>query len=309
MMNCTLLRLLFFGLSVSQVSASLGPNSQVVLGSSSIDASKPNPIDYPVTDTKVVVHTVDNAILAALETHPDPVDALLSLRPELANELAEPRLLHVLGEDAPQWRTEGHKMRLRRKGLKFKDITDYQDLHQDVHAWAGQAHLPKLTHQSLIKPLFPKISTDNMRKVLRHLTSYYNRYYGDVYGEQSAQWIYNHVADIIKTAPFHTHISLEYFTHPFPQSSIIARFEPKVRNSSLPLTIIGAHQDSANYLFPLLPAPGADDDGSGTVSILETFRVLAESGFLPKEACLAARPLRMTRDSRVLKSVPCSSST
>jgi bacterial leucyl aminopeptidase len=76
---------------------------------------------------------------------------------------------------------------------------------------------------------------------------------------------------------------LEYFTHPFPQSSIIARFEPKVRNFSQPLTILGAHQDSANYLFPLLPAPGADDDCSGTVSILEAFRVLAKSGYTPKD--------------------------
>lgn len=87
---------------------------------------------------------------------------------------------------------------------------------------------------------------------------------------------------IIDESPFRTHISLEYFTHAFPQSSIIARFEPKVRNFSLPLTIIGAHQDSANYLFPLLPAPGADDDCSGTVSILEAFRVLAASGYTPK---------------------------
>ena len=88
---------------------------------------------------------------------------------------------------------------------------------------------------------------------------------------------------IIDNAPFGTHISLEYFTHPFPQSSIIARFEPKVRNFSHPLTILGAHQDSANYLFPLLPAPGADDDCSGTVSILEAFRILAESGYTPKD--------------------------
>jgi leucyl aminopeptidase len=87
---------------------------------------------------------------------------------------------------------------------------------------------------------------------------------------------------IIDDSPFHTHISLEYFTHSFPQPSIIARFEPKVRNFSLPLTILGAHQDSANYLFPLLPAPGADDDCSGTVSILEAFRVLAQSGYTPK---------------------------
>jgi bacterial leucyl aminopeptidase len=88
---------------------------------------------------------------------------------------------------------------------------------------------------------------------------------------------------IITESPFHTHISLEFFTHIFPQPSIIARFEPKVRNFSKPLTILGAHQDSANYLFPLLPAPGADDDGSGTITILETFRVLAHSGYIPQD--------------------------
>jgi len=79
-----------------------------------------------------------------------------------------------------------------------------------------------------------------------------------------------------------TYLSNVYFTHPFPQPSIIARFEPQVRNFTQQLTIIGAHQDSANYLFPLLPAPGADDDCSGTVSILEAFRVLAESGYIPE---------------------------
>lgn len=142
-----------------------------------------------------------------------------------------------------------------------------------------------------------------MRDVLEHMTGYYTRYFGSTTGERSAAWLHDHIAEvspptvsplvyvcmyvltpdpqIINNAPFHTHISLEYFTHPFPQPSIIARFEPKVADFSLPLTIIGAHQDSMNYLFPLLPAPGADDDCSGTVSILEAFRNLAESGFTP----------------------------
>ncbi|KAK6903357.1 hypothetical protein I203_106860 [Kwoniella mangroviensis CBS 8507] len=62
------------------------------------------------------------------------------------------------------------------------------------------------------------------------------------------------------TSPVGEFLSLEYHTHRFPQPSIVARFEPPIRNASLPLTIIGAHQDSANYLFPHLPAPGADDD-------------------------------------------------
>lgn len=122
-----------------------------------------------------------------------------------------------------------------------------------------------------------------MHDVLKHMTSYYNRLYNGPTGEESSQWLHDHVQSIIAESPYHTHISLEYFTHAFPQSSIIARFEPKVRDFSKPLTIIGAHQDSANYLFPLLPAPGADDDCSGTVSILEAFRVLALSGFAPKD--------------------------
>jgi bacterial leucyl aminopeptidase len=89
------------------------------------------------------------------------------------------------------------------------------------------------------------------------------------------------VGKIIADLPFHSHVSLEYFPHAFPQSSIIARFEPFNKSADMPLTVIGAHQDSANYNFPLLPAPGADDDCSGTVSILEAFRVLANSGFTP----------------------------
>lgn len=127
------------------------------------------------------------------------------------------------------------------------------------------------------------VSTSRMHDVLRHFSSYYNRWFGGQTGEESSRWLHDHIAEIVVASPFNSHISLEYFTHPFPQASIIARFEPKVRDHKKPLTIIGAHQDSANYLFPLLAAPGADDDGSGTVSILEAFRVLASSGYIPKE--------------------------
>ncbi|KAI0121707.1 hypothetical protein BJ170DRAFT_133642 [Xylariales sp. AK1849] len=261
----------------------LASTSQLGLSSPASDSQAvlaPSP-DAPKVPTE---HVVDQSILAALERHSDPVDALLFLQPELADKLAEPRLLHVFGEREPAWMTIGDKMRLRRTGKKFMDVTDYQDVsEQQVETFAGKANLPNLTHQRLIKPLLPQVSTERMHDVLEHLTSYYNRFYDSVIGEHSAQWLHDHIAEIIDRSPFHTHISLEYFTHSFPQPSIIARFEPKVRNFSMPLTILGAHQDSANYLFPLLPAPGADDDCSGTVSILEAFRVLALSGYTPRD--------------------------
>ena len=166
-------------------------------------------------------HHVDPAILAALEAYPDPVDALLFLRPEVASELSVPRLLHIAGEDASQWLTEGDKLRLRRRGLKFIDITDHEVFYaqHDAHSLAGQARksrhrldirpgrpglcthlliividLPNLTHQRLVKPLLPQVSVQRMHHVLEHMTSYYTRYFFSETGAQSAQWLHDHIA-------------------------------------------------------------------------------------------------------------------
>jgi leucyl aminopeptidase len=69
-------------------------------------------------------------------------------------------------------------------------------------------------------------------------------------------------------------VSAEHFKHPWGQHSIIATIPGKTNST----VVVGAHQDSINLWLPsVLPAPGADDDGSGTVTILEAFRVLLQS--------------------------------
>lgn len=66
----------------------------------------------------------------------------------------------------------------------------------------------------------------------------------------------------------------EHFKHSWGQNSIIATIPGKTNST----VVIGAHQDSINLWLPsVLAAPGADDDGSGTVTILEAFRVLLQS--------------------------------
>lgn len=74
-------------------------------------------------------------------------------------------------------------------------------------------------------------------------------------------------------------MSVVEFPHSWGQNSIIARLpatsSPKGR------VIIGAHQDSTN-LLPFLGAPGADDDGSGTTTIVEVMRVLVGQGWRPE---------------------------
>ena len=82
-------------------------------------------------------HPVDAAIFAALEQHDDPVDALLAIQPELAASMAEPRLLEIVGQSTPLWVTEGDKLRLRREGKKFIDMTDHQDAFVSAGLLAG----------------------------------------------------------------------------------------------------------------------------------------------------------------------------
>lgn len=77
-------------------------------------------IDQPVQ------HLVSPSILSALDTYTDPVQALISLRPDLNTELNEPRLIHVTGEEEAVWMSEGDKLRLRKDGRKFVDITRHQ---------------------------------------------------------------------------------------------------------------------------------------------------------------------------------------
>ena len=77
-------------------------------------------------------HRVDADVLAALEKHKDPVDAYISLFPDSAAKLAEPRLLHIAGEDKARWLTEGDKMRLRRIPAKFADVTDHYQFYDHL---------------------------------------------------------------------------------------------------------------------------------------------------------------------------------
>lgn len=61
-----------------------------------------------------------------------------------------------------------------------------------------------------------------------------------------------------------------------------ARFEGKNESLANSPVIVGAHQDSVNMWLPMWGrSPGADDDGSGTVTILEVFRALINTGFRP----------------------------
>lgn len=114
-----------------------------------------------------------------------------------------------------------------------------------------------------------------MRDHLEIFTAFYTRYYKSSTGVASAKWLYDQVNSTVASSGADQYgTTVRLFDHEWGQPSIIARI-PGQSNKTI---VIGAHQDSINLLFPaMFPAPGADDDGSGTVTILEAMRVLLTS--------------------------------
>lgn len=133
----------------------------------------------------------------------------------------------------------------------------------------------QMEHVDAVVPLTQSLSKDNMKADLEHFTSFYTRYYQSSTGVESATWLYSRVLETLEQSGATAYgASVEKFQHSFQQFSIIARI-PGQSNKTV---VVGAHQDSINLLAPsFLPAPGADDDGSGTVTILEALRVLLQS--------------------------------
>jgi len=74
-------------------------------------------------------------------------------------------------------------------------------------------------------------------------------------------------------------VSVKFFPHQWLQPSVIARIECSSCAPDAEAIILGAHIDSTATNNAV--APGADDDASGSATMLEVFRALVHSTFKP----------------------------
>jgi len=194
---------------------------------------------------------------------------------EVIKEVQEQYLVE-LSPGETRWVTEEQKWELRRAGQQFMDITEHGDLGTYRYSSRATPVFPKKVKlQDDIKPMLKNLSKDHMQDHLEKFSSFHTRYYKSDYGRQSSEWLLKTVQDTIEEAGADEYgVKAEHFKHPWGQNSVIATI-PGQSNETI---VIGAHQDSINLWLPsVLPAPGADDDGSGTVTILEAFRILLTS--------------------------------
>ncbi|KAJ1964738.1 hypothetical protein IWQ62_002850 [Dispira parvispora] len=178
------------------------------------------------------------------------------------------------------------------KGKHFIDLTNVRShsqlkyertaLKDNAKATIALDYPKEIRSQEQAQPIIDKLSPDVMREFLNHFTSFTNRYARSSHGAKSAEWLYEYVTKISSGASNGLQVTVSKESHRnLTQPSIIARI-PGQGNLVDEIVIIGAHQDSINSTDKENGrAPGADDDGSGSATVVEIFRRLVEARYQP----------------------------
>ncbi|KAI1381130.1 Zn-dependent exopeptidase [Hypoxylon crocopeplum] len=170
--------------------------------------------------------------------------------------------------------TEEEKWALKEEGKTFIDITNHPNLASSASAKKA-AKAPAVTYPSAmsqastVEALIAKLSKATVEEKLTTFSEFYNRYYTSSYGKDASDWLLSEVEGLI-SASGAANASVAPFTHTWTQNSIIAT----IPGQSTDKVIVGAHLDSVNGRNRSGRAPGADDDGSGSMTTLEAMRVL-----------------------------------
>ncbi|KAH6892619.1 hypothetical protein B0T10DRAFT_401844 [Thelonectria olida] len=197
------------------------------------------------------------------------ISAVASALSPIQQRGSEPLYRIELAPDDIRTVTEEEKWALKAEHTHFIDITDLDDV--PVSKLKARATFPgAVTQTTAVKALLPKLSQTRLRDTLTTFSNFHNRYYTASYGQQASEWLLSQVQSIISSSGA-TNVNVTKFTHSFRQPSIIASIPGK----SAKTIVVGAHLDSVNLQNRASGrAPGADDDGSGSVTILDAFRVL-----------------------------------
>jgi len=136
---------------------------------------------------------------------------------------------------------------------------------------AGAGAAPLLATDSRITPLLPQVSAAAIQATVTQLSSYFTRRADSAQVFVAKDWIVSQLAAI----PGIT-VTIETFSGTYGPN-IVATKLGSVHPERL--VILGAHYDSINGAGAALPAPGADDNASGSGGLLEACRVLAQGSF------------------------------
>ncbi len=136
-----------------------------------------------------------------------------------------------------------------------------------------------INQKDLVNSSIEKAQEGSIRSVIEKLSSYNNRYYKSQTGVDSQNWLKDYWTSLTS---HRSDISVELFNHSsYPQPSVIAT----IKGKSDDIIVVGGHADSIAGWWGRTNAhaPGADDNASGTATVTEILKVLAQSGYQPEK--------------------------
>ncbi|KAF1830823.1 Zn-dependent exopeptidase [Decorospora gaudefroyi] len=166
---------------------------------------------------------------------------------------------------------EAGKLDLIKEGIKSIDVSGWPgppkklDCHQVRHP-------TQVAQNESVTCLIQQLDIAKMRPNLETFTNFHNRHYESETGRQSSEWLLRQARSYV---PLGSLATVSLFHHASQKSSIIATIPGK----SPKTIVLGAHCDSINTSGDAdewwnARAPGADDNGSDSITILEVFRTL-----------------------------------
>jgi leucyl aminopeptidase len=138
----------------------------------------------------------------------------------------------------------------------------------------GKRHTYKIQYESVVNQQLQNINFQTMWDNLNVLSNdFEDRYSNSENGVKAANWIKAKIEEYAKTYN-RKDITIRFVQtgDSYKQPSVVV----KMGNSTQPGVVIGGHMDTLASTFE--NKPGADDDGTGTVTVLETARTLIASG-------------------------------
>lgn len=206
---------------------------------------------------------------------------------------ASKRLI-AFNESYSEWMTEEQVMELIKPGQmsNFADITDHaqslpvDNLMQSMEdSYSAIPAVP--VQQEFVKTVFRDALCRNNDcaalswATVTHLSSslYPNRYYTQPSGRAAVEWLRDQYKTIAGQR-LGRDITIELFEHQWLQPSLIVRMIGKNPALVNQIVVIGGHIDSIAG-GATSPAPGADDDASGSSTVYAAFSALVASNFSP----------------------------
>lgn len=164
----------------------------------------------------------------------------------------------------------------------FMDITKYADSSPaDFRSFTIDYATLEPKEFATVQPMLQRVDAADLIARITKLSAYQNRYYESTYGVDAANYIVQEFRAIAASRP---DITVATEKHDFAQPSVIVTI-PGTGPQQNEIVVIGGHIDSINqgaiFSKKKARAPGADDNASGTATVMQTLKILVDSGFRP----------------------------